>query len=92
MRSTAPAFWLHPSAGALAELAAGGQLAFVHAAGLPDGTRSHFAATDMIERGVADGAALNRSTDGWLARLLAGAPAAGTEVPAVSASGSPSGA
>lgn len=61
-------FRLHPAASALAELYRQGHLAFVHAAGLTDTTRSHFVATDMIERGVAGGAALARSRSGWLAR------------------------
>jgi uncharacterized protein (DUF1501 family) len=61
-------FRLHASAAGLAELYNGGQLAFIHAAGLTDGTRSHFVATDMIEHGVAGGVALARSTSGWLTR------------------------
>ncbi len=64
-------FRLHGSAGGLAELYQSNQLAFVHAAGLTDSTRSHFVATDMIEAGVADAGALNRSTEGWLTRTLA---------------------
>jgi uncharacterized protein (DUF1501 family) len=61
-------FRLHASAAGLAQLYDGGQLAFIHAAGLTDGTRSHFVATDMIEHGVAGGTALARSTSGWLTR------------------------
>ena len=68
----APEFRLHSSAGALAELSDGKHLAFIHAAGLIDATRSHFVATDMIEHGVADGAALNRTPTGWLARAMTG--------------------
>ena len=64
-------FRLHAQAGGLAELYQGRQLAFLHAVGLTDGTRSHFVATDMIERGVADAASLNRLNDGWLSRALA---------------------
>jgi uncharacterized protein (DUF1501 family) len=67
----APEFRLHASAGALAELVTARRLAFVHAAGLPDATRSHFVATDMIEHGVADGASLNATPTGWLARSAA---------------------
>ncbi|HME40967.1 MAG TPA: DUF1501 domain-containing protein [Steroidobacteraceae bacterium] len=84
-------FRLHPAAGALAELCDARHLAFVHAAGLPDATRSHFAATDMIEHGVADGASLNRTPTGWLARAMA-SPAAAATVRGVSTSGTPSGA
>jgi uncharacterized protein (DUF1501 family) len=97
MHSQAPAteFRLHAAAGALAELADAKHLAFIHAAGLIDTTRSHFVATDMIEHGVADGAALNRTATGWLARAMAGAsgarPAADA-VRGVSTSSTPSGA
>jgi len=83
-------FRLHAQAHGMAELYQSGQLAFLHAVGLTDGTRSHFVATDMIERGVADAASLNRLTDGWLTRALAvdGRP---TGLVAASASGSVSG-
>ncbi len=56
---------------ALSEFYASGQLAFVHAAGIPDANRSHFAATDMLHRGVGDLASLSRVTSGWLGRYLA---------------------
>src|SRR5271170_7860905 len=45
-------FRLHTEAGGLAELYKQGHLAFIHACGLTDKTRSHFVATDMIESGV----------------------------------------
>jgi uncharacterized protein (DUF1501 family) len=61
-------FRLHASGGGLAELYQGGHLAFVHAAGLSDATRSHFVASDLIEHGVAGSVALARSSSGWLAR------------------------
>lgn len=87
-------FRLHHTAGALAELAEAKHLAFVHAAGLTDSTRSHFVATDMMERGVADGASLNRAASGWLARSLQSRadhnPTRGL-LRGVSTSGSPSG-
>ena len=82
-------FRLHPSAAGMAELYASGHLAFIHAAGLTDGTRSHFVATDMIEHGVGDAASLDRTATGWIARALKGA--AGNGVSAVSATGAPSG-
>jgi uncharacterized protein (DUF1501 family) len=63
-------FRLHAAANGLAELYQSGQVAFIHAAGLTDGTRSHFVATDMIEHGVADAAGLARTPSGWLARTL----------------------
>ncbi len=92
-------FRLHSSAGALADLCDARQLAFVHAAGLTDATRSHFVATDMIEHGVADGTSLNRTPSGWLARAMpATEPAASDRaapgrgvVRAVSTSAAPSG-
>jgi uncharacterized protein (DUF1501 family) len=63
-------FRLHRSAAPLAELYQQGQLAFVHAVGLPDANRSHFVATDMIEHGVGRTSALARNASGWLARYL----------------------
>jgi uncharacterized protein (DUF1501 family) len=84
-------FRLHAAAGGLAELYKGGSLAVVHAAGLTDGTRSHFVATDMIERGVADEASLSRIRDGWLARYLRSDPRSTGPTAAVSAAGAVSG-
>jgi uncharacterized protein (DUF1501 family) len=86
-------FRLHAAAGALAELSDAKHLAFIHAAGLIDTTRSHFVATDMIEHGVADSAALNRTATGWLARAMASrsAPSAADVVRGVSTSNVPSG-
>ena len=56
---------LHPSAAPLKELYDAKNLAFVHACGLDDETRSHFDAMDYIERGTPG----NKSTaSGWLAR------------------------
>jgi len=94
-QAAATEFRLHAAAGALAELSDAKHLAFIHAAGLIDTTRSHFVATDMIEHGVADGAALNRTTTGWLARAMAsgnGEPAGAGVVRGVSTSNAPSGA
>jgi uncharacterized protein (DUF1501 family) len=86
-------FRLHAAAGALAELSDAKHLAFIHAAGLIDTTRSHFVATDMIEHGVADSTALNRTATGWLARAMASrsAPSAAGAVRGVSTSNVPSG-
>ena len=83
-------FRLHDAANGLAELYQGGHLAFVHAVGLTCEMRSHFVATDMIERGVADEASLAHATSGWLARYQAalGLRRAGL---AVSAAAAPSG-
>jgi len=81
-------FRLHAQAGGLAELYKAGNLAFIHAVGLTDGTRSHFVATDMIEHGVADAAGLNHASTGWLARALGGSGT--TALIAASAAGTPS--
>lgn len=62
-------FRLHPRAAALKEIYDSGSLAMVHACGLPHGTRSHFEAMDMMERGVTDVNSGHGS--GWLARYLA---------------------
>jgi uncharacterized protein (DUF1501 family) len=92
-QAAATEFRLHAAAGALAELCGAKHLAFIHAAGLIDTTRSHFVATDMIEHGVADSAALNRTATGWLARAMASrsAPSAAGVVRGVSTSNVPSG-
>jgi uncharacterized protein (DUF1501 family) len=81
-------FRLHAQAPGLAELYHGGQLAFIHAVGLSDGTRSHFVATDMIEHGVADAAGLSHVGTGWLARGLGGSRV--RDPVAASAAGTPS--
>lgn len=57
----------HPSAGPLAELYQEGSLAIVHACGLTENTRSHFAAMDAIERGVLGNP---EPSSGWLTRHL----------------------
>ncbi len=71
-RSLDPAagFRLHAEAGGLAELYRGRQLAVVHAVGLTDGTRSHFVAQDLIERGIADEKRIGSVDNGWLTRAL----------------------
>lgn len=81
-------FRLHSNAAPLKELYDGGQLAFVHASGLTNGTRSHFEAMDLMERGLATA---NRGDDlssinGWLTRHLS-VLEGGAIVPAFSATG-----
>ncbi len=73
-QSLAPSldFRLHPEAAPLAELYRDGRLAVVHAVGLTNGTRSHFVAQDLMERGVGAEAELTRTDAGWAARWLAG--------------------
>ena len=61
-------FGLHPALQPLLPIYAGGDLALVHATGIPHGSRSHFAAQGLVERGVDDQAGPNT---GWLGRHLA---------------------
>jgi len=64
-------FGLHPSLSPLKRQWDSGQLAFVHASGSPDPTRSHFDAQDYLESGTPG----RKSTpDGWMNRLLAALP------------------
>jgi uncharacterized protein (DUF1501 family) len=59
-------FGLHPALAPLMPFWKDGSLAFVHAAGSPDPTRSHFDGQDNIESGTPG----NKATpDGWLNRL-----------------------
>lgn len=74
-------FRLHSNAKALHELYGSNQLAIVHACGLTNGTRSHFDAMDMIERGVNQ---KKNVTDGWLTRYLKSAQLEGM-LPAIAA-------
>jgi uncharacterized protein (DUF1501 family) len=70
-------FGMHPAMSGLKGVWDAGDLAIVHAAGLPAGessTRSHFEATDYWERGSA---ALNVN-NGWLARYLTSAGIGGS--------------
>ena len=65
-------FGLHPALAPLMPFWRQGSLAFVHAAGSPDPTRSHFDAQDNIESGTPG----NKATpDGWLNRLEGRLPA-----------------
>jgi uncharacterized protein (DUF1501 family) len=80
-------FRLHKSASPLKELFDARQLSFIHACGLSNGTRSHFEAMDMMERGVAETKFANLST-GWLTRYLDLAGPGGA-LPALAVTGSP---
>ena len=64
-------FGLHPALAALMPLWREGGLAFVHAAGSPDPTRSHFDAQFYIESGTPG---IHTTPDGWMNRLLAALP------------------
>jgi uncharacterized protein (DUF1501 family) len=59
-------FGLHPALSPLMPLWQNGTLAFIHAAGSPDATRSHFDGQDNIESGTPGN---NATQDGWLNRL-----------------------
>lgn len=64
-------FGLHPALAPLMPFWQSGKLAFVHASGSTDGTRSHFDAQDFMESGTPG----RKSTpDGWLNRLLGSLP------------------
>jgi len=60
-------FGLHPRLAPLKPLWDSRQLAIVHAAGSPDGTRSHFDAQDYMESGTPG---VKSTQDGWLNRCL----------------------
>ncbi len=69
---------LHPSLKDLLPLYQDSVLAFVHAAGQPGGTRSHFDAQDFLELGTPG----DKSTpDGWLSRALQLSSAVGAATP-----------
>lgn len=61
-------FGLHPALAPLVPLWQNRSLAFVHACGSPDPTRSHFDAQDYMESGTPG---FKRTADGWMNRLLA---------------------
>jgi uncharacterized protein (DUF1501 family) len=60
-------FGLHPALEALLPLWNNESLAFVHACGSLDSTRSHFDAQDYMETGTPG---TKRTRDGWMSRLL----------------------
>lgn len=62
-------FGLHPALAPLLPLWQAHKLAFVHAAGSPDPTRSHFDAQDYMESGTPG---VKNTQDGWMNRLLGG--------------------
>ncbi len=59
-------FGLHPRLAPVTDIYHAGDMAFVHATGAPDETRSHFEAQDLMERGAVEGS----DHSGWLARHL----------------------
>lgn len=70
---TADFFGLHPALAPLKPIYDLGDLALVHATGVPHGSRSHFSAQGLVERGVTDKAGPNT---GWLGRHMNNSPAA----------------
>lgn len=76
-------FRLHPEAAPLGDLYDSGHLALLHAVGLENGTRSHFVAQDLMDRGLSLGTELKAPNDGWLTRLLAVHP---SHAPAIATS------
>jgi uncharacterized protein (DUF1501 family) len=69
-------FRIHPEAAPLLDLYRERRLAFVHAAGIANGTRSHFGAQELVERGLTNPDESSRVEGGWMARWLAAAGAA----------------
>jgi uncharacterized protein (DUF1501 family) len=61
-------FGLHPSLAPILPCFKDGSAAFVHAAGSPDATRSHFDAQDFMESGTPG---VKSTADGFLSRALA---------------------
>ena len=74
-------FGLHPALASVQPLWQQGTLAFVHAAGSPDPTRSHFDAQDYMESGTPGRRA---TADGWMNRLLGTLPGPSSPTRAVS--------
>jgi uncharacterized protein (DUF1501 family) len=66
-------FGLHPALAPLKPIYDLGDLALVHATGEPHGSRSHFTAQGLVERGVLEKTGPNT---GWLARHMNNSPAA----------------
>ncbi len=74
-------FGLHPALAALAPSWRNETLAFVHACGSPDPTRSHFEAQAYMESGTPG---VNATGDGWMNRVLAALPGAHGPTEAIS--------
>ena len=74
-------FGLHPALASLQPLWAEKKLAFIHASGSPDSTRSHFDAQDYMESATPG---RKGTPDGWMNRLVANLPGAATPSRALS--------
>ena len=66
-------FGLNPALAAMTPMWSDGTLAFVHACGSPDPTRSHFDAQDYMESGTPG---VKSTGDGWMNRVMAALPGA----------------
>lgn len=75
-------FRFHPAAAPFAELFDAGDLSLIHAAGLPEATRSHFDAEARIERGLFGTSPPPGDPSGWIGRWLQAA-APGGPMPAL---------
>lgn len=73
-------FGMHPALRALHPYWDSGQLAFVHASGSPDASRSHFEAQDYMETGTPG---QHNTRDGWLNRALGALPRSNSPVQAL---------
>jgi len=74
-------FGLHPALVSLEPQWRDGTLAFVHACGSPDPTRSHFDAQDYMESGTPG---VKSTADGWMNRVLAVMPGKASPTEALS--------
>lgn len=74
-------FALHPALSSLMPFWEKGTLAFVHAAGSPDSSRSHFDAQDYMETATPG---LKITPDGWLNRLIDALPGTRSATEAIS--------
>jgi uncharacterized protein (DUF1501 family) len=71
-------FRFHPAAAPFADLYDAGDLSLIHAAGLPEATRSHFDAEARIERGLFGGSIVPGDPSGWIGRWLQAARPSGS--------------
>jgi uncharacterized protein (DUF1501 family) len=74
-------FGLHPALAPLQDLWQQRRLAFIHAAGSPDATRSHFDAQDYMESGTPG---RKNTQEGWMNRLLTCLPGPAAPTRAIS--------
>ncbi|MFC5474542.1 DUF1501 domain-containing protein [Paraherbaspirillum soli] len=73
-------FGLHPALQTLKPYWDSGQLAFIHASGSPDMSRSHFEAQDFMESGTPG---QHNTPDGWMNRMLGSLPSSNSPMQAL---------